>query len=120
MSYKINGKIEAIFEHNKYVTLGVSQSDAQQFLFLLTALELGRIKSFSVVDGSSFVCFSYRSVPQFKVVTDKRSFDDSLTEDQFTLLRCCCIDAILLKPQYEFAQHVDFECTSCDLTFYVR
>lgn len=115
MIYELNGKIEGLTEQKTCILFGVSRQDASQFLFYLTALELGRLPAFRVSDQKAFIQFSYDGAVRFSLGVDEISLNGFFTKEQNELLKCCCADAVL-----DFSyDHIDFEHDLCDFTFFV-
>ena len=95
------------------LSLLISQSTAEHFLMLLTALELQRIGQFECRDQTSSVVFSLDSAQAIRFKVPGTDLQGTLSAQQLEVLKCCCIDSALgtyAEP------HVDYELGSCDLT----
>lgn len=96
-----------------YLSLLISQSSAEHFLMLLTALELQRIGQFECRDQTSSVVFSLDSAQAIRFKVQGTALQGTLSAQQLEVLKCCCIDGALgtyAEP------HVDYELGSCNLT----
>ena len=95
------------------LSLLISQSSAEHFLMLLTALELQRIGQFECRDQTSSVVFSLDSAQAIRFKVPGTDLQGTLSAQQLEVLKCCCIDSALgtyAEP------HVDYELGSCVLT----
>ena len=95
------------------LSLLISQSSAEHFLMLLTALELQRIGQFECRDQTSSVVFSLDSAQAIRFKVPGTDLQGTLSAQQLEVLKCCCIDSALgtyAEP------HVDYDLGSCDLT----
>lgn len=95
------------------LSLLISQSYAEHFLMLLTALELQRIGQFECRDQTSSVVFSLDSAQAIRFRVPGTDLQGTLSAQHLEVLKCCCIDSALgtyAEP------HVDYELGSCDLT----
>ena len=107
MKAELKGKIELLSDDREQaVILSLQREDAAVFLAFLTALELGKQKSFRVVSGKDEAAFSGTAEIQCRISCAGKTERFTFSPEQTEVIKCCCLDALLRS--YE-KPHVDFD-----------
>ena len=114
---QLSGKIVHIEENSAGIVLvEIAACDIGKALALLDALDCERIRAFFVKSETDSVIFQRIKSDCFEIKV-KNGSRFLLNEDQFLLLRCCCIDRLLNINSDPWTSHVDLDCGKFDFTF---